>query len=157
MQDPGAKLFIEALSADRVFKTSFACKEDILNFLMEALWLAGEVQDLEALRAAVFMRESLMSTGIGLGVGVPHARLSSVQHLSMALAVNQHPLDDYESIDGHPVRIVAMIIGRTDQQSNYVRLLGALSRIIIKEAPRRDRILEAPTPEDIHRLLLSAF
>jgi PTS system nitrogen regulatory IIA component len=157
MNDPGAKLFDEALSPERVFLTSFDHKEDVLSFLIDVLWKSGEVQDLEALRSAVFMRESLMSTGIGLGVGVPHARLSSVRSLVMAVAVNSKPLDDYESIDGHPVRIVALIAGRTDQQSNYVRVLGTLSRIIIKEESRREKIMTASEPEEVYNLLRPAL
>ena len=152
MSDPGAKLFDDALSPERVFVTRLNGKEAVLNSLIDALWQSGEVQDLEAFRSAVFMRESLMSTGIGLGVGVPHARLSSVRRMVMAVAVNETPLDDYESIDGYPVRFVALVAGRTDQQSNYVRLLATLSRLV-KDETRRQSLLDAGNPESVYTLL----
>ncbi|MCC5845278.1 MAG: PTS sugar transporter subunit IIA [Verrucomicrobia bacterium] len=152
MSDPGAKLFDDALSPERVFVTRLDSKEAVLNFLIDALWQSGEVQDLDAFRSAVYMRESLMSTGIGLGVGVPHARLSSVRRMIMAVAVNETPLDDYESIDGHPVRIVALVAGRTDQQSNYVRLLATLSRLV-KDETRRSHLLAASDAETVYTLL----
>ena len=152
MSDPGAHLLDEALSPDRVFLTRAKNKEDLLHFLVDALGASGEVQDLEALRAAIFMRESLMSTGIGLGVGVPHARISSVRRLITAVAVNDALLPDYESIDGGPVRIVFLVAGRPDQQSNYVRLLAAISHIV-KDPARRDGLLHASSPEDLYRKL----
>lgn len=156
MTDPGARLFDEALSPERVFVTSFRHKDEVLHFLVDALWQSGEVQDQEGLRSAVFMRESLMSTGIGLGVGVPHARLSSVRRLVMAIAINETPLDDYESIDGTPVRMVTLVAGRTDQQSNYVRLLGTLSRVI-KDESRREALLQSAEPSEIFQHLRDAL
>lgn len=156
MTDPGAKLMDEALSPERVFQTRARNKEELLHYLVDTLGQSGEVQDVEALRAAVFMRESLMSTGIGLGVGVPHARISSVRRLVMAVAVNETILADYESIDGAPVRIVFLVAGRPDQQSNYVRLLSCLSRIV-KDADRRREILQAPTPEALYQALRRAL
>lgn len=152
MSDPGAHLLDESLSPDRVFLTQADHKDDLLHFLVDALGSSGEVQDLEALRAAIFMRESLMSTGIGLGVGVPHARISSVRRMMMAVAVNEKILPDYESIDGGPVRIVFLVAGRPDQQSNYVRLLAAISRIV-KDPARRETLLQAKRPEDIYKCL----
>ena len=144
----GRQLLDESLSPERVFLTQAADKESLLNFLVDSLGSSGEVLNTEALREAVFMRENLMSTGIGLGVGVPHARISPVRRLITAVAVNDRILPDYESIDGGPVRIVFLVAGRPDQQSNYVRLLSAVSRII-KDPARREAILHAPSPETL--------
>lgn len=147
MSDPrGRQLLDESLSLDRVFLTRADSKEDLLNFLVDALGASGEVLDVDALRQAVFVREKLMSTGIGLGVGVPHARISPVRRLITAVAVNDRILPDYEAIDGGPVRIVFLVAGRPDQQSNYVRLLSAVSRIV-KDPARREALLHAKSPE----------
>lgn len=156
MSDPGARLLDESLSPERVFLTRAANKEELLHFLVDALGGSGEVQDVEALRAAVFMRESLMSTGIGLGVGVPHARISSVRRLVTAVAVNETILPDYESIDGAPVRIVFLVAGRPDQQSNYVRLLSSLSRII-KSPEHRQALLDAELPPQLYDAIRKAL
>jgi len=156
VNDPGAKLLDESLTPERVFLTRAKNKEDLLHFLVDALGQSGEVQDVEALRAAVFMRETLMSTGIGLGVGVPHARISSVRRLLTAVAVNDTILPDYESIDGAPVRIVFLVAGRPDQQSSYVRLLGCLSRII-KSPENRQALLHAELPQEVFEAIRRAL
>jgi mannitol/fructose-specific phosphotransferase system IIA component (Ntr-type) len=156
MSSSGMHLFDEALSPTRIFRTREQNKEGILNFLIRELTASGEVDDPEAFRSAILMREGLMSTGIGLGIGVPHARISSVRRMIMAVAVNDQPLDDYESIDNQPVQIVFMVAGRPDQQSNYVRLLASLSRIV-KDNQNRDRLIEADTPDAIYTILHEAL
>lgn len=152
MSDPGTRLLDEALSPDRVFLTRAVNKADLIHFLVDALAASGEVQDVEMLRSAIFTRENLMSTGIGLGIGVPHARISSVRRMVMAAAINAPPLRDYESIDGQPVEIVFLVAGRPDQQSNYVRLLASLSKLM-KDPARRKAVLQSQTPADAYEQL----
>ena len=149
----GEVLLEESISPERVFLTHAKSKDELIHSLVDALFTSGEVLDPEALRDAVFAREALMSTGIGLGVGVPHARISTVRRLISAVAVNDQILPDYESIDGGPVRIVFLVAGRPDQQSNYVRLLAAISRIV-KDPHRREVLLKARTPEEVYASLL---
>lgn len=156
MNLPGAHLLDEALSPARIHLTRETRKDAVLEFLIQQLGASGEVGDFEALHSAIFMREGLMSTGIGLGVGVPHARISSVRRMIMSVAVNEQPLEDYESIDGQPVRIVFMVAGRPDQQSKYVRLLAVLSRIV-KSEEYRSQLLGAPSPEDVYRIIHGAL
>ncbi|MCC5848418.1 MAG: PTS sugar transporter subunit IIA [Verrucomicrobia bacterium] len=149
----GEVLLEESLSPERVFLTQAKNKDELIHALVDAIFTSGEVLDLEALRSAVFAREALMSTGIGLGVGVPHARISSVRRLITAVAINDQILPDYESIDGGPVRIVFLVAGRPDQQSNYVRLLAAISRIV-KDHDRREFLLKAQTSDEVYASLL---
>lgn len=156
MATPGAHVLDEALSPERVYLTEANSKEKLLNFLVTQLGRSGEVDDPEALRSAIFLRETLMSTGIGLGIGVPHARISPVRRMVMAVAVNRTPLEDYEAIDSRPVRIVFLVAGRPDQQSNYVRLLAALSHIV-KDDAHRDALLAADSPNAIYTEIRKAL
>ena len=95
-----------------------------------------------------------MSTGIGLGIGVPHARLDAAKDLVMAMALNKTILPDYEAIDGGPVRIVFLVAARPDQQKLYIRVLAAISRLV-KDDAQRDRICHAATAEDLYALITS--
>jgi len=156
MPPQGAQLLDEALSPDRVYQTGERRKDDLINVLVDGLAGSGEVDDPEALRQAIFTREGLMSTGIGLGVGVPHARISSVRRMVVAVAVNQEPLEDYDAIDSEPVQIVFLVAGRPDQQSNYVRLLAAISHIV-KDPENRKHLIEASSPEEAYQLIRAAL
>lgn len=152
MSNPDFSLLDSALSPQRVFLTQASSKEELLQTVLDKLTDCEDVGDLESLRAAILARESLMSTGIGLGIGVPHARISSVQNMILAVAVNHVPLEDYESIDGKPVQIVFLVAGRPDQQSTYVQLLAVLSHLV-KDESRRTALLEADTPSAIYKAL----
>lgn len=155
MSHPDFTLLEEALSPHRVLLTRATSKEEVLHTLIDHLADCGQVDDLEALRSAIFARESLMSTGIGIGIGVPHARISSVREMILMVAVNETPLADYESIDGTPVQLIFMVAGRPDQQSKYVRLLAVISHLV-KEEERRKALLAADSPEALFRCLQSS-
>ncbi len=156
MPPSGAQLLDEALSPERVFLTQARHKEELLHQLVDQMPISGEIQDIEALRAAIFLRESLMSTGIGLGVGVPHARISSVRHMVVAVAKNERPLIDYESIDGQPVQLVFMVAGRPDHQSNYVRMLAVLSRMV-KDPETHASLLAASDTDSLFKAIRNAL
>jgi mannitol/fructose-specific phosphotransferase system IIA component (Ntr-type) len=74
----------------------------------------------------------------------------------LSVAVNDKVLPDYESIDGFPVRIVFLVAGRPDQQSNYVRLLAVLSRIV-KDPARRESLLTAPNAMELYQRIRKAL
>lgn len=125
------------LVPERSFRLEACTKECVLNRLIDALADAPEVGDAEELREGIWHREGLMSTGIGLGIGVPHVRLDSVRDLVMAAAVTNEPIADYAALDDEPVRIVFMIAGGSSQHARYIRLLSAISSRFKDEVVRR--------------------
>ena len=94
-------------------------------------------------------------TGIGLGIGVPHVRLEGVPSLSMAVGIHPTGVDDYESLDGEPVRIIVLIVGGKKQHSDYIRLLANLVAVLKDEA-RRQSLLSATTTDEVYRLLVGS-
>jgi nitrogen PTS system EIIA component len=111
------------------------------------------VRDPAELAAAMFRREELMSTGIGMQVAVPHVRLVSVTDLVMTVAVNEEDLVDYESLDGFPVRILFMIAARRDQHAQHLKALAAISGLIKRDA-FRNRVLQARTSDELYGILV---
>jgi PTS system nitrogen regulatory IIA component len=125
------------LTPDRAFRLASSTKDEVLSRLVDALATAPQVGDPDELREGIWHREALMSTGIGLGIGVPHVRLDSVKDLVMAAAVSDEAIADYASLDDEPVRIVFMIAGGSDQHARYIRLLSAISSRFKNETLRR--------------------
>ena len=101
---------------------------------------------------AIFEREELMSTGIGLSIGVPHARLNSVSGLKMVLGVSQSGIPDYEALDGLPVRIIVMIVAGRDQHAQYIKMLSRVAKIL-KDGRVREELLQARTAGDLYRII----
>lgn len=148
---PGIK-FREIVNRDRIIILRKKDKEGILMELINCLATAPEITDRGELGRAIFRREELMSTGIGLGIAVPHVRLETVKGLVMAVGISHDGIGDYESLDGAPVHIVFMIATGRYQHAQYLRALAAISGRL-KDLALRDRLLAAPDPESIFRLL----
>jgi PTS system nitrogen regulatory IIA component len=88
-----------------------------------------------------------------MGVAIPHAKLPSYNQFFVALAVLQKPVE-WHSLDGAPVRIVFMIGGPDDKQTEYLQILSALTRAI-KEDETRKKLLSLQEPSAMIELFES--
>jgi PTS system nitrogen regulatory IIA component len=149
---PPSVSLADALDVQRCILLRNATKIEALNEMIDALATAPVVMDRQQVAAAVFEREQLMSTGIGLGIGLPHVRLASVKAPVMALGVSRAPIDDYESLDGEPVRIIVMVAAARDQHPHYLRLLYRVSTQLKDEA-LRERLSQAASPERMFSII----
>jgi len=104
--------------------------------------------------ASVEERESVLSTGIGLGVAIPHARCSAVQELGLVGGVAAEPIP-YDSIDGDPVRLVFLIVGPEASAGLHVKILSRIARLVRRDTVRQ-QLVEAKTPDELYRLLVDA-
>lgn len=143
----------DVLRPECVLLLNVTRKTDAFKALVECLVVQNHVSDREELTQALARREELMSTGIGLGVGVPHVRLPSVTSMVMAAAVSQNDITDYASLDGMPVRLIFMIVAGAGQHADYLRILSSIGRRI-KVPHLRDRLLDAPDPQSFFNLLV---
>lgn len=135
---PAASVSLASILApERVVFLTSPTKEDSLKRLCEVLAKTPQVNDAAELEREIFRREAMMTTGIGLGVGVPHVRLSSVSDIIMAVGISQAPILDYKNLDGQPVHIVCMIAAHSDQQTQYLKLLSGIAHLLKSEETRR--------------------
>lgn len=141
-----------ALSPEHVLLFEATKKRDALKRVIEILSENPAVTDKKALADGIFRREQLMSTGIGLGVAVPHVRLDSVKKLIMAVGVSGSEISDYDSLDGRPVRAIFMIAAGRNQHAEHIKTLALISRKIKDETLRRS-ILDAQDEMTIYNLL----
>lgn len=144
----------DVLSSDRVSVLPATNKTDALKALVQQLSQTPQVQDHADLEQGIFHRESLMSTGIGMGIGVPHVRLESVKSPVMAAALYQEPVQDYESLDGEGVRMIFMIAAGKDQHAEHLRLLSSISTRL-REPSLRKALLDASHSDDFYHMLIT--
>ena len=140
------------LTPDRIIFLEDDTKESALQKLVEVLSSDSRVKSGDKLLAAIFKREELMSTGIGLGIGVPHVRIDSVDDIVMAVGVSTAPITDYESLDDEPIRIVCMIAAGSDQHAKHIKLLSAVSKRL-KDTEIREQILASKSEQDVFDIL----
>jgi nitrogen PTS system EIIA component len=103
---------------------------------------------------AVEEREAVLSTGIGFGVAIPHARSSAVRELSVVCGLSPEPVP-FDSIDGEPVRLFFLIVGPESSAGQHVKLLSRIARLVRRENLRQ-QLCEAGTPQEFYAALLDA-
>jgi mannitol/fructose-specific phosphotransferase system IIA component (Ntr-type) len=122
-------------------------KDTLIHAVIDLIADRDEVTDADRMREAIIERESTMSTGVGKGLGLPHAKTSAVNGILAALAVTQAPVD-FASMDNEPVRIVFLLVGTQDAKSQHVRILSRISRMM-NQNDARERVLAAGSTEEL--------
>ncbi|MBD3386805.1 PTS sugar transporter subunit IIA [candidate division KSB1 bacterium] len=107
-------------------------KSKIIEELVDILYESNRISDKESVLKAVLDREAVMSTGMGDGVAIPHAKSDSVDELVAAFGITREPVD-FESIDGKPVRMIFLLVGPTDQTGPHLKALSRISRLMHRE------------------------
>ena len=141
----------ELLAPERVLLLEAKDKETLLEQLAEVLSRSVPGLESEGLMGVLLAREAIMSTGIGLGIAVPHARLKSVERPAIAVGVSRQGVA-YDSLDDKPVHVVVMIVVPAESQKQYLRILARVT-LLLKNAKLRSRLMEAKTAEEIYQIL----
>lgn len=126
-------------------------KEQVINALVDRLADKVGGDTLEKIREGVFERESVMSTGVGKGLAIPHCKTKAVDESYAVFAKLESPLE-YNSIDGAPVEIIFLLVGPDSKHSHHIKLLSRISRLM-NSASFREKILSSETVD----VILEAF
>ena len=140
------------LDATRVLDLDCSTKNECLSALVDAAATSDAVVDREALLKAVLERESKLSTGIGLGIAVPHARIDAITRFVVVVGRHRRGME-FGSIDGRPVHIVVLIAGPREAKTPYLELLAQLSKRL-KLEDVRTKIRADATSQEVVDLLV---
>ena len=126
-------------------------KRGIIDELVDLLAAASKVTDPAAVKESVWLREQARSTGIGMGLAIPHGKSPGVASLAMAIGKPAQPVD-FQAIDGRPVKLVILLASPPDRASDHIQALARLSRLMTMEA-FREAIYAAGSATEIYDLL----
>lgn len=119
----------EHLIPDRVLiAPAVSGRSELFHRFGEVFEDTGIVDSAEAVSRRLEERERILSTGIGLGVAIPHAQVPGIGSLFMAASVHPDNLD-YPSLDDEPIRLVFCLIGDTDTAADHLAGLARLARL----------------------------
>lgn len=126
-------------------------KDSVINALLDIIATHPAVRDPEAMRQAVFEREQMMSTGVGKGLGLPHAKTQAVTETVAAFAITADPVD-FGAIDDQKVRLLFLLVGTESAKSEHIKILSRISRLLNRDAFRK-RLLQAKDAREVLALL----
>lgn len=106
-----------------------------------------DVNIINEIKTAVLEREKIMSTGVGKGFAIPHAKTSSVNGIIAAFGKTSNKLD-FQSLDGEPVNLIFVLIGKDNMVGSHIKLLSRISRMMNKDE-FRESLLKANSASDI--------
>ena len=122
-------------------------KEDVINELIDLHIEDKNVIDLEKVRTAIHERENEMSTGVGKGFAIPHGKTNAVKDVIVSFGKTTRDID-YNALDGNPVHLVFLLVGKVDLVSKYIKLLSRISRLMNKDE-FRERLVNSNSKEEI--------
>ncbi len=135
-------------------------KTDVIKELVNLLVNAGEIKpkDKDTLVKILFNRESLGSTGIGQGIGIPHGKCEFVKELIGALGISKTGIN-FDSLDGESVHIFFLLVAPADSAGPHLKALARISRLLkdkffrelLKNAENEKALLKIIKEEDQRR------
>jgi mannitol/fructose-specific phosphotransferase system IIA component (Ntr-type) len=126
-----------------------AGRDEALRTIVERLHAGGALHEVEEPLAALLAREEIMSTAIGEGVAVPHARCAAAPRTVLSVCRLPEGLD-FDAVDDMPVELVFTLLGPPETGPDHVRLLGRIARLARLEPFRRAMREATEAAEIVH-------
>ncbi|OGX06133.1 MAG: hypothetical protein A2Z88_04395 [Omnitrophica WOR_2 bacterium GWA2_47_8] len=148
MRRPLAKFF----AAKNVFLDVVGqTKEEVITNIASLLAERNIVQDENMIREAIWEREKLMTTAIGDGVAIPHARLPNLKVPILGFFRLRHPVD-FNSPDNKPVQIVFLELTDRDDDGMQLNIVSQIAHFLASPHSIR-RLLQCQREEDVYHVL----
>ncbi len=109
-----------------------AGKTEALNQCIDLMAKSGKISDVEKYRKGVFAREEEGTTGIGMGIAIPHCKSDAVTKAGLAAMVVKDGVD-FESLDGTPAKIIFLIAAPNTEDNVHLQVLSKLSVMLMDE------------------------
>jgi fructose-specific phosphotransferase system IIA component len=125
--------------------------DELINNLVATGKITPEHQ--EAIAAVVKKRESSMSTGIGFGIGIPHASTDLITEVVGALGRSTKGVN-FDSLDNQPVNLVMLFLVPQGQFQKHLHTLANIAKLLHK-AEFRQALEQAPDADAMLQIVRS--
>jgi mannitol/fructose-specific phosphotransferase system IIA component (Ntr-type) len=136
------------LSTDRIMWLDEPDKESCLRSMVERLVGSVEGLNAEDVYHGILEREKLLSTGFGLGLAIPHAKLKGIKDFLVGLGIHEKGVE-FDSLDEKPVHVLVMILGPEHQQEDYLKVLARVTSFL---KDNRERLPTMRNAQEIFEL-----
>jgi mannitol/fructose-specific phosphotransferase system IIA component (Ntr-type) len=106
---------------------------EAIDELIDNLVTTGKIQtkDRDAVTAAVKKRETSMSTGIGFGIGIPHASTDLIFEVVGSLGRSNKGVN-FDALDNQPVKLVMLFLVPQGQFQKHLHTLANIAKLLHK-------------------------
>jgi fructose-specific phosphotransferase system IIA component len=138
----------DILSRDQIITDLQAADRwEAIDELINNLVVTGKILSInrEAISAVVKKRETSMSTGIGFGIGIPHASTDLIEEVVGALGRSKKGVN-FDALDNQPVNLVMLFLVPQGQFQKHLHTLANIAKLLHK-AEFRQALEQAPDAE----------
>ncbi len=140
-------MITDMFSKERVcFELKSGSKDEVISELIDILVADGKVKDKEKFKEAVLHREAEFSTGIGMGIAIPHGKSDAVTEASIVFGKSTKGID-FDSMDEQPAHFFFLLAIPVESNDIHLRALSEISRKLM-HADVRERLLKADNYEE---------
>jgi len=135
----------DILSKDQIITGLIASNRwEAIDELIQNLVNTGKIKptDHEAISAVVKKRENSMSTGIGFGIGIPHASTDLIHEVVGALGRSKTGIS-FDALDNQPVNLVMLFLVPQGQFQKHLHTLANIAKLLHR-AEFRQALIQAP-------------
>lgn len=129
-------------------------KNEALDQMVDLMARSGKINDLEAYRKQVYLREEESTTGIGDGIAIPHGKCDAVTRPGLAAMVVREGVE-FDALDGEPVNLIFLIAAPNTEDNVHLDVLSKLSVLLMDEKFVED-LKNAKTVDDFLQIVDAA-
>jgi len=123
--------------------------DELINNLVATGRIKPEHHD--AIAEVVKKRESSMSTGIGFGIGIPHASTDLISEVVGSLGRSQQGVN-FDALDNQPVNLVMLFLVPQGQFQKHLHTLANIAKLLHR-AEFRQALEQAPDAETMIQII----
>lgn len=147
--DLGDILSPQQIKADMQASNRWEAIDELIGLLVDCQKIKPEHR--EAIVAAVKKREASMSTGIGFGIGIPHASTDLIPEVVGAFGRSSKGIN-FDALDNHPVNLVMLFLVPQGQFQKHLHTLAKIAKLLSKKEFRQ-ALETAPDPKAMHDII----
>ncbi|MEK6794028.1 MAG: PTS sugar transporter subunit IIA [Spirochaetota bacterium] len=127
-------------------------KEAVLSRIVAVLAENNLIANQQEVEKAILARERLMSTGVGSGIAIPHAKTDKVDKITIAFATSKAGIR-YKAVDKKNVHVIFMLISPKEAASENLKVLTIIAKILRGNTALTEKLLKAENPRDVIDLI----
>lgn len=126
-------------------------KGEALDQLVDLMCASGKIDDKEAYRRQVYAREEESTTGIGLGLAIPHGKCDAVNAPGLSAMVVKGGVD-FDALDEAPVTLLFLIAAPNTEDNVHLSVLSKLS-VMLMDQNFSDALRNAKSVEEFLEII----